>query len=171
MSDSDMKEQSDGDEKVTLCVKVPRKLLKKIDEIKNISRSEFVRIAIIEKLSSSEESIQSELTLLRNQMKTLEKRVKFLEMELKAKSSHKPPSENELYRFCRDDKDRKIVSLLLENGYVKAPELEPILGLKRRQITNRIKRLALTTNAIQFVPGYKNGIKKAWWLTIKKSSK
>jgi len=167
MGKSDIKRQTDSDEKVTLCIKISKNLLKKIDEVKGISRSEFVRKAIIEKLSSSENTILKEITLLRNQIKSLEKRVKSLEIELKNKSISEPLSEDNLYRFCKDDKDRKIISILRENGYVKTPDLEVVLGLKRRQITNRLKRLALVTKAIEFVPGYRNGIKKAWWLIAK----
>jgi len=166
MGELDKTRQTDSDGKVTLCIKISKNLLKKIDEVKGISRSEFVRKAIIEKLNSSENTTLKEITLLRNKINSLEKRVKSLEIELKSRSVSEPLSEDSLYRFCRDDKDRKIISILRENGYVKTTDLETVLGLKRRQITNRLKRLALVTKAIEFVPGYRNGIKKAWWLIV-----
>lgn len=168
MSKSNAKKQEDNDEKVTLCIKISERILKKIDAIKDTSRSDFVRKAILEKLFSSGESSLNEITFLKNQIKNLERRVDVLEMGTKAKTALTPPAEDELYQFCKDNKDRQIISLLLKNGYVKTSELEPILQLKRRQITNRLKRLALISNIISFVPGYKNGVKKAWWIVSKK---
>jgi len=166
MGELDKTRQTGSDEKITLCIKISKNLLERIDAVKGISRSEFVRKAIIEKLNSSENITLKEITLLRDQINSLEKRVKSLEIELKSKSISEPLSADNLYRFCKDDKDRKIISILRENGYVKTTDLETVLGLKRRQITNRLKRLALATKAIEFVPGYRNGIKKAWWLIV-----
>lgn len=164
MDNSTLKKKTDRDEKITVCIKLSKDLLEKIDSIKEVSRSEFIRSAILEKLNSTSNSQLSNLVQLHKKIKTLEERLSALELEIKKQQPLKPISENELFGFCRDDKDRKIISLLLEKGYVKTTELEPILELKRRQITNRIKRLAALSNRIIFIAGYRNGIKKAWWL-------
>ena len=164
MNESNVRRQQKSDEKVTLCIKISERILKKIDAVKGTSRSDFVRKAILEKLFSSDESSSDKMASLENRIKILERRIDVLEMEIKKKPPSKSSIGDELYRLCKDEKDKQIISLLLKNGYVKTSELEPILQLKRRQITNRLKRLALVSNAILFVPGYKNGVKKAWWI-------
>ncbi|MGQ4833419.1 MAG: ribbon-helix-helix domain-containing protein [Candidatus Asgardarchaeia archaeon] len=155
----------------TVCIKLSKNLLDQIDAaLSGKSRSEFIREAIIEKLSLSNNNatIMERLNSLESELYELKEKISIIERELP--STHikdKADIKSILMASARDDIDLKIINFLLEKGYVKISELVGILPIKRRQIVNRLRRLSQDTGAIKYITYNKNGVTKAWWLTSK----
>jgi len=155
----------------TVCIKLSKNLLDQIDAaLSGKSRSEFIREAIIEKLSLSNNNVAiiERLNSLESELYELKEKISIIERELP--STHikdKADIKSILMASAKDDIDLKIINFLLEKGYVKISELVGILPIKRRQIVNRLRRLSQDTGAIKYITYNKNGVTKAWWLTNK----
>ena len=158
-----------GEKNQTVCVKLPESLLQKIDSmLSGKTRSEFIREAILEKLSEKDTSVTQKLGSLEAELSELKKRVVTIEQVVFNKQVTKD-IRGILMSVAKDDIDSKIIGLLLEKKYVKVSELEKILPIKRRQIANRLKRLSDTTGVVKYISYEKNGITKAWWLITNES--
>ena len=158
-----------GEKNQTVCVKLPESLLQKMDSVlSGKTRSEFIREAILEKLSERDRLITQKLSSLEAELGELKKRVITIEQVVLNKQATKD-IRGILVMAAKDDIDLKIIDLLLEKKYVKVSELEKILPIKRRQISNRLKRLSDTTGMVKYISYEKNGITKAWWLITNQS--
>ncbi|MHA1608026.1 MAG: winged helix-turn-helix transcriptional regulator, partial [Candidatus Freyarchaeota archaeon] len=126
---------------VTISLKVPREILHFLDEkVGQGRRSEFIRQAIIEKLKMSNGDARDPII---KEIDSLKRKVEELERILRVhKLGGGGRKQHPLYRICRDENDRKIVEYLLREGGATTKELEKVVGLKRRQILNRMKYLS-----------------------------
>lgn len=104
-------------------------------------------------------------------LEELEKRIADLESTLSSKGVNGRSAETHpLYQFCRDENERKIVEYLIKEGGATTRELEKVVGLKRRQILNRLRELAsraeeqLGRPALVYVRARVKGKRQAWWL-------
>jgi len=164
-----MNNYKEKDTLIPISLKIPKSLLEKIDKIRgDKSRSDFIRETLSKAIVYSERTNDLKSTTMENiisMYKALEQRVTRLE-QLIGESSVRSQDNiiEKLQQACRDDFDRIIVGALASKGFVKTKDLEKKLPIKHRQITNRIKRLAIKSNAIVFISGPYKGITKAWWL-------
>ncbi|MBS7247099.1 MAG: ribbon-helix-helix domain-containing protein [Candidatus Jordarchaeales archaeon] len=158
---------------VVVSVKIPRDVLMFLEkEVSRGKRSEFIRQAIIEKLEGRcikvENSFPSNVILSR--LEELEKRIIHLENALSSKNSGKDNAAHPLYQLCKDENERKIVEYILSEGGATTRELEKVVGLKRRQILNRVRELAsraekqLGKPMLVYVRARVRGKRQAWWL-------
>ncbi|MGQ4913622.1 MAG: ribbon-helix-helix domain-containing protein [Candidatus Asgardarchaeia archaeon] len=153
---------------ITISLKIPKSLLDKIDKIRGEkSRSDFIREALNRAVEYSEITNKStKMDNIASMYKSLEQRIERLE-KLIGKRPIQPQSDTiikKLQQACHDEFDRVIVNMFISKGFVKTKDLEKRLPIKHRQITNRIKRLAIKSNAIVFISGSYKGVTKAWWL-------
>ncbi|MEM1658542.1 MAG: ribbon-helix-helix domain-containing protein [Candidatus Jordarchaeales archaeon] len=156
---------------VVVSVKIPRDILGLLEkEVGRGKRSEFIRQAIMEKLQGKLTGVGDELL---RRLEELEKRVAFLENGLSCISSGKLVVETHpLYKICRDENERKIVEYLLRERGATTRELEKVVGLKRRQILNKMRELAsraereLGKPVLVYIRARVEGKRQAWWLNI-----
>jgi len=154
---------------VTISLKVPREILHFLDEkVGQGRRSEFIRQAIIEKLKMSNGDARDPII---KEIDSLKRKVEELERILRVhKLGEGGRKQHPLYRICRDENDRKIVEYLLREGGATTKELEKVVGLKRRQILNRMKYLSekaekeLGRGTLRYVRSRVKGKRQAWWL-------
>ncbi|MGQ9723197.1 MAG: hypothetical protein ACUVXA_17990 [Candidatus Jordarchaeum sp.] len=144
------------------------------------NRSAFVKEAIIEKLRQKPES---KATSLENEVHQLRSRVVKLERIIKKEEAindiemEKENLRQFLNQSCHDQTDKLIINHLLEHEGATTKDLESVTGLKRRQILNRIKKIANRTEEktgqkiIQFKRTKDKDIKQAWWINLNQLAK
>lgn len=148
----------------TVTLKLPVEIIKKIDSsLEGKTRSDFIREAILEKLEKEKDVTLSKISRLEMEIEDIKKRLFEIERTINMRISISD-IEKELMVVAKDEIDRLIVGTILEKGYVKVMELEKILPIKRRQIVNRLRRIADKTKLVKYIPHEKDGITKAWWL-------
>lgn len=156
---------------VVVSVKLPRDVLRLLEkEAGRGKRSEFIRQAIMEKLQGKHAGAEDELL---RKLEELEKRIALLENGLSCISSGKfVVKTHPLYNICRDENERKIIEYLLKEKGATTRELEKVVGLKRRQILNKMRELAsraekeLGKPVLVYVRARVEGKRQAWWLNI-----
>ncbi len=161
---------------VVLTIKIPEQLLEELNKkVNRGKRSAFIKEAIIEKLGQKPDD---EATSLKNEVNQLRSRVIKLERVIKREEpindteSDKENLKQLLNQSCEDETDKLIINQLIEFEGATTKELESATNLKRRQILNRIKKIAIRTEEktgkkiIQFKRTKDNGKKQAWWIDL-----
>lgn len=159
---------------MVLTVKIPEHILEELNRrVERGKRSTFIKEAIIEKLEKMSNDKEKDL---KNEIEQLKSRVIKIESVIKKEALINPNELDKenlkqlLNQSCNDEIDRIIISKLLEMGGVTTKELEEVTHLKRRQILNRIKKIATKTEQkfgkkiIQFKSTKNNGKRQAWWI-------
>lgn len=159
---------------VVLTIKIPEHILEELNKrVARGKRSAFIKDAIIEKLGQVSDDKEKDL---KNEIDQLKSRVIKIETVIKKEEliNHDELEKENLKQIlnplCNDETDRIILSNLLEYGGATTKELEAVTGLKRRQILNRIKKIATRTEQklgkkiIQFKGTKNKGKKQAWWI-------
>lgn len=159
---------------VVVSVKIPRDVLMSLEkEVSRGKRSEFIRQAIIEKLEGKCINVEnsSPSNVILSKLEELEKRITNLENALSSKNSGEDNvGAHPLYQLCKDENERKIVEYILSEGGATTRELEKVVGLKRRQILNKVRELAsraekqLGKPMLVYVRARVRGKRQAWWL-------
>ncbi len=159
---------------VVISVKIPRDVFGFLEKkVSRGKRSEFIRQAIIEKLEDKHLQVENNATsgFLLSKLEELEKRIAQLENALFSKNSGGRNMEpHPLYQLCRDENERKIVEYIINEGGATTRELEKVVGLKRRQILNKMRELAsraekhLGKPMLVYVRARVRGKRQAWWL-------
>ncbi len=150
---------------VVVSVKLPREVFEILEvEVGRGKRSEFIRQAIMEKLSSP-----SKGESIIRKLEELEERISRLEKILPLKE-HNDVNVHPLYSICKDENERKIIEYILKEGGATTRELEKVVGLKRRQILNRMRGLAFRAEKelgkpmLVYVRPSVKGKRQAWWI-------
>jgi hypothetical protein len=165
-----MKEERE--EPVVISLKIPKTLFYELQiRIPERERSAFIREAIIEKLSRIPRP---------DKVLELEKRVEELGRDLGEIKKILADFELltykrggiDVYRFCANSVDRKIIDYLLQHRGATTPELVKALGIRRWKILGRLKRIAYKSKKelgkaiIEFDAGEREGKRRAWWITL-----
>lgn len=155
---------------VLLTVKLPKNL---VDELKlkvpKGKLSTFIRDAIIDKIQKTPayerlEDVEKRLFEIENLVGKIVKALAEIGVKVYDKN------ESNIYSFCRDEVDKKIVNLLVKLKGASTNELAKHLGLNRWLILNRLKRISTESERklgkplVSFLSLEKMGKKRAWWI-------
>jgi metal-responsive CopG/Arc/MetJ family transcriptional regulator len=158
-------------EQTTVTVRVPKELIKQLDEkVGARYRSEYIRQAIVERLKQGSKTTQVEIQV--SEINELKARISALELALKDLGSKsieiQIPALLEV--IALDDTDRQIISYILEKKNATTKELEKVVNLKRRMILERTKTIERRYEEkfgkpfLRFVRGKKEGKRQSWWI-------
>lgn len=160
-------------ELVTLTVKVPASVFQELRlRIPEGERSDFVRDAILEKLDRAPKP--DRLAELERRMERLESSIfemkkALAQLEILTYES----GEKDLYTFCVDEQDRKIVDFLVQKRGATTTEIAETTGIERSEVLSRLQRIQgrsrreLGKGLVKFYPGLREGKMRAWWIDEK----
>ncbi|MEM3737150.1 MAG: ribbon-helix-helix domain-containing protein [Candidatus Bathyarchaeia archaeon] len=159
-----------GSEPVPVTLKLPKEIFEELQlRVPEGERSEFIREAIIEKLSRTPKP---------NPLLRLEERMRRLEEDLAGIKSTLASLELlsyngkrvDPYAYCEDEKDRAIIELLLQKDGLTTPEVARGLEENRWLVLNRLKKIQersiqkLGRPIVSFYASSRMGKKRAWWI-------
>jgi hypothetical protein len=132
-------------------------------------RSDFIREAIVEKLSRTPKAdrlleLVERMGKLEGELVGVRKVLADLELLTFGQGKVNP------HAFCIDEVDHKIVDYLTHYKGATTPELADYLKVNRWLVLNRLRKMQKTSKkqfgkaVIDFYGGVKSGKKKAWWI-------
>ncbi len=160
-----------GKEKtILLTVKLPKNLVNELKlKVPKGKLSIFIRDAILDKLQKTPayerlEDVEKRLFEIENLVGRIIKALAEIGVKVYDKG------ESNIYNFCRDEVDKRIINLLIKLRGASTNELAKKLGLNRWLILNRLKRISkesekrLGKPLVSFLSLEKMGKKRAWWI-------
>jgi DNA-binding protein Fis len=133
-------------------------------------RSDFIRDAILEKLQKTpkpDKILELEQRLRRIEAEFSEVKKYLADLELLTYDREK----TDLYTFCMDEMDHKLIDYLMHYKGATTPELAAYLKTNRWLVLNRLRRIQKASKkqlgkpVIDYYGGERSGKKKAWWIS------
>lgn len=160
-------------ELVTLTVKVPASLFQELRlRIPEGERSDFVRDAILEKLDRAPKP--DKLAELERRMERLEDSIFEMKKALaQLEILTYEGGEKDLYTFCIDEQDRRIVDFLVQERGATTTEIGEATGIERGEVLSRLQKIQSRSRRefgrglVSFYPGLREGKMRAWWIDEK----
>jgi Arc/MetJ-type ribon-helix-helix transcriptional regulator len=158
-------------EQTTVTVRVPKELLKQLDEkVGARYRSEYIRQAIVDRLRQGSTTAPVEVPV--GELDEVKARISALELALSnlGKKSIEVQIPALLEVIAGDESDRQIIGYMLEEKKATTKELEEVVNLKRRMILEHLKTIERKYEQkfgkpfLRFVRGKKEGKRQSWWL-------
>jgi Arc/MetJ-type ribon-helix-helix transcriptional regulator len=154
----------------TISAKIPDDVYREFRlRVSEGNRSAFIRDAILEKLEKTprpEKLMEVEDRLRRVEAGLAEIKKSLAKLEVLT-FDH---DQINLYAFCIDTLDQKIIDYLLHSNGATTSELAGKLKTNRWLVLNRLRRIQKTSAeqlgkaVVQYNSGIKRGKKRAWWL-------
>jgi len=150
--------------------KIPEEVYKEfVLRVPEGERGKFIREAISEKLQKTPKP--DKLLALEERMSRLESeqeqvRRYLADLELLTFEQGKI----DLYNFCTDETDRKLVDYLMHYKGATTPELAEYVKSNRWKVLNRLQKIQKISkkkygkSIIEYCGGERSGKKKAWWI-------
>jgi Arc/MetJ-type ribon-helix-helix transcriptional regulator len=160
-------------ESVTISVKVPEAVFEELRlRVPEGQRSDFIRDAIVEKLDRAPKpdriaELEQRMEKFENSLYEMKKALAQLEI-LTYESG-----EKDLYTFCVDEQDRRIVDYLVQKRGATTTNIAEAIGMARREVLNRLQKIQsrsrreLGKSVVSFYPGLREGKMRAWWIEEK----
>ncbi len=153
-----------------ISAKIPEELYREFTlRVPEGERSEFIREAIYEKLQKVPRP--DKITELEGRLNRVEEDLSYIKKylaELEVLTYHR--GRVNVYSFCIDDIDRKIMDYLLSHRGATTTEMAEALETNRWLILNRLRRIQklskrqLGKPVLNYVAGERYGKRKAWWI-------
>ena len=153
-----------------ISAKIPEEVYKEMAlRIPEGDRSDFIREAIMEKLSKTPKAdkvlaLEARMARIEGELGDIRKYLADLELLTYGNRKADPHS------FCIDTVDHQIVDYLMHYKGATTPELAENLKVNRWLILNRLQKIQKTSQkqlgkaVIDYYGGEKSGKKKAWWI-------
>jgi hypothetical protein len=153
-----------------ISAKIPEEVFKEMElRIPEGDRSDFIRQAIMEKLSKTPKAdkvlaLEARMARIEGELGDIRKYLADLELLTYGNRKADPHS------FCIDTVDHQIVDYLMHYKGATTPELAENLKVNRWLILNRLQKIQKTSQkqlgkaVIDYYGGEKSGKKKAWWI-------
>ena len=155
---------------LTISAKIPDDVYREFKlRVSAGKRSAFIRDAIFEKLQKTprpEKLLEVEDRVRRLEVGLSEIKKSLTKLEVLTFDR----DQINLYAFCIDTLDQKIVDYLLHSNGATTSELAGKLNTNRWLVLNRLRRIQKTSAeqlgkaVVQYYSGIKRGKKRAWWL-------
>jgi hypothetical protein len=154
-----------------ISAKVPEEIYKEmVLRVPEGNRSDFIREAIIEKLSNTPKAdklleLTERMSRIEHEFGEIRKYLADLEILTYQHGKVNP------HAFCIDEIDHKIIDYLLHYKGATTPEIAKFVKSNRWLVLNRLRKIQRNSKKqngkpiIYYYAGEKSGKKKAWWIS------